>query len=53
MGETVRASGLSEKDETVQVNTLLYSMGDEADDILHSFTLSADDMKKYEVVKDV
>ena len=46
------ASGLSEKDETVQVNTLLYSMGDEADDILRSFTLSADDMKKYDVVKD-
>ena len=46
------ASGLSEKDETVQVNTLLYSMGDEADDILRSFTLSADDMKKYDIVKD-
>ena len=40
-----------EKDEETQVNTLLYSMGDEADDILRSFRLSAEDAKKYEMVK--
>ena len=45
------ASGLKEKDEETQVNTLLYSMGDEADDILRSFRLSAEDAKKYETVK--
>ena len=46
-----KASGLAEKDEEAQVNTLVYSMGDEADDILHSFGLSTDDAKKYDVVK--
>ena len=34
-----------------QVNTLVYSMGDEADDILRSFGFSTDDGKKYDVVK--
>ena len=33
-----------------QVNTLIYAMGDEADDILRSFNLSADDRKKYGVI---
>ena len=46
------ASGLSERDEVLQVNTLLYTMGDEADDILRLFKLSEDDQKKYELVKD-
>ena len=46
------ASGLSEKGEEVQVNTLIYSMGDKADDVLLSFGLSDNDKKKYEVVKD-
>ena len=46
-----KASGLSEKEEEAQVNTLVYSMGDEADDILRLFGLSADDTKKYDVVK--
>ena len=45
------ASGLSTKGEVVQVNTLLYSMGDEADDILRSFKLSSDELKKYDTVK--
>ena len=31
------ASGLTEKSEETQVNTLIYAMGDEADDILRSF----------------
>ena len=35
------SSGLKE------VNILIYSMGDEADDILHSFGLSEDDQKDY------
>ena len=33
------ASGLAQRDEEVQVNTLIYAMGDQADDILHSFRL--------------
>ena len=32
------------------MNTLIYCMGDKADDILQSFQLSAEDEKKYEVV---
>ena len=46
-----QASGLTEKDEEAQVNTLLYSMGDEADDILCSFRLSEEDAKSYDTVK--
>ena len=46
-----KASGLAEKEEEAQVNTLVYSMGDEADDILRSFRLSEEDDKKYSVVK--
>ena len=34
-----------------QVNTLIYSMGDETDDVLCSLTLSTEDLKKYDVVK--
>ena len=45
------ASELNKKDEESQVNTLIYSMGDEADDILQSFVMSADDKKKYNAVK--
>ena len=32
------------------MNTLIYSMGDEADDILRSFGLSEEDSKKYDTV---
>ena len=39
------------KDEAVQVPTLIYSIGDAADDILKSFQLSEDDLKKYDTVK--
>ena len=46
------ASGLVVKEEVIQVNTLIYSMGDEADDILRSFHLSDDDKKKYSTVKE-
>ncbi len=34
------------------MHTLIYSMGDEADDILSSFELSEEDRKKYETVRD-
>ena len=46
------ASGLISKSEESQVNTLLYSMGDAADDILLSFGLSAEELKKYKTVKE-
>ena len=46
------AAGLEAKGEEAQVNTLIYSMGDEADDILRSFTdLSDEDKKTYATVK--
>ena len=45
------ASGLVEKPEEAQVNTLIYTMGDAADDILRSFRLSEADSKKYDTVK--
>ena len=46
-----QVSGLDAKEEETQVSNLMYCMGDEADDILRSFGLSADDSKKYSVVK--
>ena len=45
------ASGLEEKSKESQVNTLIYSMGSEADDIVQSLGLTADDQKKYDEVK--
>ncbi|XP_056001795.1 uncharacterized protein LOC125656292 [Ostrea edulis] len=45
-------SGLSKKDEAIQVNTLIYAMGNEAEDIFNSFGLNEDDAKKYETVSD-
>ena len=45
------ASELNKTNEESQVNMLIYSMGDEADDILQSFGMSADDRKKYNAVK--
>ena len=47
-----QASGLSAKSEESQVNTLIYSMGDKADNILQSFNLSEEDVKKYSTVED-
>lgn len=46
-----QASDLSSKMEESQVNTLMYSMGDQADDILRSFALPEADQKKYEMVR--
>ena len=45
-----QASGLNEKSSANQVNTLVYTMGDIADDILSSFGLSEEDKAKYDVV---
>ena len=44
------ASGLCEKDESQQVNTLIYCMGKDADDIFKSFNLSATQGKKITAV---
>ena len=46
------ASGLTDKAETVQVHTLIYSMGDAADDILKSFNLTEEEQKTYTTVKE-
>ena len=45
-----QASGLSEKSLVNQVNTLIYTMEDLADNILSSFSLSEEDKAKYKVV---
>lgn len=44
------ASGLKEKEQNEQVNMLVYSMGDKADDIFESFKLSEKDAKDYDKV---
>ena len=46
------ASGLEKKSEESQVNTLIYSMGNEADDIVQSLGLTSEDRKKYDEVKE-
>ena len=46
------ASGLTEKDEVSQVHTLIYTMGDEAEDILSSFRLTEEQEKSYNTVID-
>ena len=45
------ASGLAGKDDETQVNALIYTVGDQADDILASFSLSAEESKTYGIVK--
>ena len=44
------ASGLADKPEPRQVSTLLYCLGEEADDVLTSTNISAEDRKKYSEV---
>ena len=44
-------SGLNTKDDAAQINTLIYCMGDDAEDILASFSLSEEDAKKYGTVE--
>ncbi|KAL9967390.1 hypothetical protein ACROYT_G025604 [Oculina patagonica] len=46
-----KATGLDQKDGDSQVNTLIYSMGEEADDIMVAFGLSTEEAKQYHVVK--
>jgi hypothetical protein len=43
-------SGLKDKPEETQVNTLIYSMGEQAEAIFDEFALSATDAKLYNVV---
>ena len=45
------ASGLSGKEDPQQINTLIYCMGDAADDILTSLNLMDDERKAYDTVK--
>ena len=44
------ASGLANEGETRQVSTLLYCMGEEAEDVLTSTGISDEDRKKYDAV---
>ena len=46
-----RASDLTTKWEEAQISTLVYSLGDKAEDILTSFNLKDDELKKYDTVK--
>ena len=46
-----QASGLAKEEEESQINTLIYTMGDQADDILTSFKLSTTQLKQYHTVK--
>ena len=41
------ASGLVEKDEMHQVSTLLYCLGEDAEDVLDTTQISGEDKKKY------
>ena len=47
-----QALGLVHKAEEKQVNALIYTMGDAADDILSLFGLTEDNKKVYETVKE-
>lgn len=46
-----QSSELSKKFEENQISTLIYSMGDAADDIYQSFRLSEEEARNYKVVK--
>lgn len=45
------ASGLKDKDSAFQVNSLIYTMGEKAEDILSSFDLEAAKVNNYDEVK--
>ena len=47
-----QASNLADSSEENQVNTLIYCMGDEADDVLRGLKLSAGDLRQYSKVRD-
>ncbi|KAL5017541.1 hypothetical protein ScPMuIL_007130 [Solemya velum] len=46
------ASELNSKEEIIQINTLIYAMGNDAEDIFHSFALTGDDAKTFKTVVD-
>ena len=46
-----QASDLTSKSQEVQISTLVYSMGDKAEDILQLFALTGEDAKDYDKVK--
>ena len=46
-----QASGLVKEEEESQINTLIYAMGDQADDILNSFNLTTTQLKQYHTIK--
>ena len=46
-----KVTGLDRKHGANQVNTLIYSMGEEADDIVIAFGLDAEEVEQYELVK--
>ena len=50
-GRYSQASELNKKDDTLQINTLIYAMGHQAEDILTSLKLTQDELKKYDAVK--
>ena len=56
MGTTIRAvshiNWTQQKAEILQINAMIYCMGDEADDISKSFTLAREEERKHGKVKD-
>ena len=44
------ASGLAEQDEGRQVSTLLYCLGEDAEDVLTSTNITAEDRRSYNAV---
>ena len=46
-----QASGLAKEEEEGQMDTLIYAMGDQADDNLTSFKLSSSQLKQYHTVQ--
>ena len=47
----LKATGLDQMDGESQVNTLIYSMGEAADDIVVLFGITAEEAKQYDFVK--
>ena len=42
---------LYDEEEKMQINTLIYTMGNEVENVLYSYQLSEDDLKKYHMKK--
>ena len=47
-----QASNLTASSDDNQVNTLIYCMGDEADDVLRGLKLSDEDLRSYTIVRE-